>query len=137
MSLLDIYKAKKIGAGISIDAVLGEKYGIVDLGELTWLHNGTYTSCFQAMARSIGLREPKDPLAKGFCSEYLVVQSDTVIGGAVIGNAANTGKIYLSAKGWSSSAPYIIVNDTAYSSYTEEEFKEAISGVYVIYELNS
>lgn len=101
------------------DGTVNRRYGIVDLGTLTWnIYNGKFTSVLNL-----------EPLRKTdgninmLCPKYIT---------GVFGSSASQGdkKMWLSA---STSSNTLWVEDSAYSDAAT--FKAAMSGVYLVYEL--
>ena len=85
-------------------------FGYVDLGTLRWYKSGEINFYAQL-------------------PQHKVVEGNTPI------NAISTnGMIFLQMIG-SGNVEYIAINDSAYESYTAAQFKTAMSGVYLIYEL--
>ena len=123
MSLLDIYKAKKIGAGIKLDDVLGEKYGIVDLGTLTWVASST-TNCFYSQNAST----PKYAIgdAPMICAKYECTGGRSA---SPFYGADKTLQWYYRTQNDLQSELY--VHDSSFSDAAS--FKEAMSGVYLVY----
>ena len=127
MSLLDIYKAKNIGAGIKIDDLLGERYGIVDLGTLTWSKGGGSLPSGIFYANISDGAAASNPPREAICNKYKPYS-----GGA----SGFTDKSFSYANsGLSSSKGRVFVYDSTYADSTTAEFKTAMSGVYLVYEL--
>ena len=98
------------------DGTVTRKYGLIDLGALTWSYNTTYnvfyTGGFGSLAKADGLCA---------CTKY--IRGST--------GASNQDKVMQIGKsGWFVS--YFVIKDTAYSD--TETFKSSLSGVYLIYE---
>ena len=99
------------------DGTVTRKYGIVDLGTLTWTYNDTRfcSSSLRSTAKRQQAWDVPNPMA--ICSPYPY--------GAV--NAGGNDKKMGFYDG------YLYVNDSTYTSATD--FKTAMSGVYLVYEL--
>lgn len=108
------------------DGTVERKYGIVDLGTLNWskyVSSGDGNIYFQSVG---GL-----PLAKGssvgafkgiISNDYTIVGSSGLIDkGVAIGPTSKT----------------LFIKDSAYSSESATAFKTAMSGVYLVYELET
>lgn len=92
------------------NGLLDGTYSFVDLGTISWFKSGT--SIFY-----------------GYLPTHKVVEGDTPI------NAISSNGMIVSQMPGSGNDAYIIINDSAYESYTAAQFKTAMSGVYLIYEL--
>ena len=104
------------------DGTVTRKYGIVDLGTLSWDNKGSgyFTSS------SIGSKNIDNQiLSNAVCSSYIITA------------ARDLSSIYPAlAVGWNG-RDVVDVRDTNYTNYTEEQFKDAMSGVYLVYELET
>lgn len=115
------------GNEYNADGTVNKKYGIVDLGSLTWVKDGNH---FRSYHRLEDVAIPSDnyTVANILCSKYVAgafyyvynEQSDKTIG------------IQASPSG---SEQYIGVYDTSLSSGDAAAFKTAMSGIYLVYEL--
>ena len=99
-------------------------YGFVDLGSLTWTKAGDYPE-FRANYASNNIPAGKNlgsnVRANAICIKYLTISPNDAYRGETTGIAIVT--------------EYISVGDADYSSSTAEQFKTAMNGVYLIYEL--
>lgn len=97
------------------DGTIKRKYGIVDMGSLSWAYNsGSGDFAANISAKALGITNI-------ICAKYPTVDYATVASmpdKSIKGNSGNT---------------YISVKDSAYS--TAAAFKTAMSGVYLVYEL--
>jgi len=97
--------------------------GIIDLGGLTWDKSSSNPSVFN----STGLTD--HALTTGInviCSQYPAVQANQYSISTMPDKCVKTNASY---------AQYIYIKNTAYESYTKEQFKTAMSGVQLVYEL--
>ena len=101
------------------DGTVTRKYGIVDLGTLTWSVSGGGSNYFDSQNNAVPAKSSTG--ANTFCSLY-----NPHINSNVYGDSADK---YIVIDG----NKKIIIKDTAYS--TAVAFKTAMSGVYLIYEL--
>lgn len=117
------------------DGTVTRKFGIVDLGSLTWTKytgGSTYTQTF-FLASITGIRR----VAKTaqvymlMCNKYVEVYSRTMGGSGGYGNEELDKTICKVSDNNSN----VMIQDSAYSSNTSAEFKEAVSGVMLLYEL--
>ena len=105
------------------------RYGIVDLGTLTWTYQASsdsYPSCF--CAELTGKENQSNNY--GVCSAYVVSESN----GVNLTNARSyltNDKMLVLSNG--SSRPYVYVRNDAYTDAAT--FKSAMSGVYLVYKL--
>lgn len=105
----------------SADGTVTRKYGIVDLGTLTWtLESGLYYT-------TLTDRFPNGTQGGGVCSKYVVYGRDTW--GRLVNNLPDKNLAFTN----DSAQKYVVVKDTAYA--TAAAFKAAMSGVYLVYEL--
>lgn len=109
------------------DGTVTRKYGIVDLGTLEWTKDtsGTYAR-FAAEDNQLANKwKPTDTYVRAnglFCAQY--VPDRLAVGGGVdkgISGYQGSTSIYIS--------------DSVYASSTADQFKTAMSGVYLVYEL--
>ena len=102
------------------DGTVTRRYGIVDLGSLTWSRYEFVAGVFAFYAHCNGKFSGEG--ADAICSKYEVVPN-------------RTAPSYLSDKQMECqyNTDYVYVRDDAYS--TESAFKTAMSGVYLVYEL--
>ena len=105
------------------DGTVTRKYGIVDLGALTWEKNPSTDNIFFTQA---GGTTTFDTMMK---TAGLFLNTKYPYGGTYSAYNAFADKVAYS----STSFGRVSVKDTAYS--TAEEFKAAMSGVYLVYEL--
>ena len=112
------------------DGTVTRRYGIVDLGTLTWLKKQGAEGCFAATL----------PVQYKYVNNLNIIsekwQKDSVTANSDNGYYPATDKLfryYYQAYGTTSAEFY--VKDTAYDSMSATEFKTAMSGVYIVYEL--
>lgn len=110
------------GDTYSSDGTVTRKYGIVDLGTLTWLYNSTY----KVFYCPDDLGEARKTGVTTICSKYLAVANTTDISMVQNGTCC----VY-SDSGVNIHRLY--VKDEMYT--TASAFKTAMSGVYLVYEL--
>ena len=120
MSLFDIYKAKKLNTSIKIDDVLGEKYGIVDMGTLTWSYDSAaqrfVTSSLVGVYKWIGSRQT--PFVSALYDALTKNEPFDASWNMVIYSGGDDRNV--------------AVHNHSYTSASD--FKTAMSGVYLIYE---
>lgn len=97
------------------DGTVTRKYGIVDLGTLTWNRNAT--NQYYAPLPTAGTQYTGNHI----CTKYVASARGAYDGNADKAISITGGKVW--------------VRDTAYPSATGTEFKTAMSGVYLVYEL--
>lgn len=100
------------------DGTVTRKYGIVDLGSLTWIYKAnTFGGCFSSTISNAGFATTGNSI----CAKYPTVFSGTDItnGDKVVYTKNNGNTIH--------------IKDSAYSDAAT--FKTAMSGVYLVYEL--
>lgn len=118
------------------DGTIKRKYGIIDLGTLTWNKHGTYTNCFGATLANVSAPSPSN-----ICVPCVVARYTAVYGADItlarITSTDSSGSAFLSPSRWSTANPTIVINDVAYTSSTAEQFKAAMSGVYLVYPLET
>lgn len=102
------------------------KYGIVDLGTLTWTYHSTY-AVFMVNVNTYASFPTPGPNNMGMCSKYLVHRS---VVASELANYDDT--IFICPDDWSTSK-YLVVRDTSYTDATT--FKSAMSGAMLVYEL--
>ena len=104
------------------DGTVTRKYGIVDLGTLTWIKQTTNYMNFASNGITDLVKKP-DTTDSGYkivrCSKYA---SDII-------TSTRDNYIYITAYG------QIRIKDTSSESLTAAQFKTAMSGVYLVYEL--
>lgn len=125
MSLLDIYKAKIIGAGIKLDDILGKNYGVIDLGTLEWQQSGVrFYSQQNVSSPTFPVIKQNDlgVLANIFCGKYVAKTRLEI----------ENYNMAVSVHG-DANARYITVTNSSCS--TPAEIKTALDGVYLVYEL--
>ena len=111
------------------DAVVAKrKVGELDLGSGTWTKNTGYSMVrFQSWVITNGIQSESpsynNKVYNAICSRYKIVATNTMISEGTEG---------LSIAMYGSSA--ISVKDSAFSDYTEVQFKNAMSGVMLYYE---
>lgn len=98
------------------------KYGIVDLGTLTWsvLSDSPYGNFTTTALNQLAKQDPTKPTY--ICNAYDEVAFNT---------ASSTADKYI----WLNNNKTLIVKDTSKASMTVADFKTAMSGVYLVYEL--
>lgn len=108
------------------DGTVTRKYGIVDLGTLTWTKMGAYHEGeykFQANLTGIKPNSAANHVEPVMCSKYIALRpNDTYLGSTGI-------SVETSVYG------YIGIHDPNYDSSTAEQLKTAMNGVYLVYEL--
>lgn len=114
----------------SSDGTVQRRYGIVDMGSLTWVYwaNGDffYTESLKTVLHHPTLNTKNHGIV---CSKYVV--PDIMVNASDATFASQpSGSI---AVHYSGANPYVYVKDTNYS--TAEAFTTAMSGVYLVYEL--
>lgn len=102
------------------------KYGVVDLGTLTWEYNST-NAVFTANVNTYTSFPTAGPNNMGVCSKYLVHES---VVASELANYDDT--IFICPYNWSSKK-WLLVRDTSYTDAAT--FKAAMSGVMLVYEL--
>lgn len=118
---------------ISGDASLGNyfrglylgNYNFVDLGSLTWLKIGMGSGRygFRSTINEMALTPASNVKINAICSKYITYT----------GNEVYLGNIGIG--GWGANTHDIAIYDPDYESGDESEFKTAVNGVYLIYEL--
>ena len=112
------------------DGTLERRYGIVDLGTLTWSKSSTESNSFVATG--------------SIPSDWILPSNESAIINAVCSKGYNR----ISSYAWHSTdedkimcyrdytaGKGIAIRDSTYGNYTSETFKTAMSGVYLVYEL--
>ena len=99
------------------DGTVNRRYGLVDMGTLTWSYNPAYG--FYCSIPSYIKPTPNSDVANARCVKYVATTAGNVASG-------NTNKSF--AVGTS----YVYVSDDAYTDAVT--FKTAMSGVYLLYE---
>lgn len=104
------------------------KYGIVDLGTLTWIKDSGY-NYFRAVITG-GKNPASGGTADAICSNYVTYTGSL--------SAFNTSDkmCYVFASNIAST-PQVAVIDSAHTSDTTAQFKTAMSGVYLVYPLQT
>jgi len=102
------------------DGSVTRKYGIVDLGMLTWTKSANHF-----IATLSGIKKPSAASIQfaGICSKYEIVTGSAAVNETFTGIGCSA--IYES----------VIVYDPVYESSTASQFKTAMSGVMLVYEL--
>lgn len=103
------------------DGTVTRKYGIVDLGTLTW---AAESGLFYAILAD---RFPNGTQGGGICSKYVVYGCDTW--GRLVNNLPDKQLAFTT----DSARKYLVAKDTAYA--TASDFATAVTGVYLVYEL--
>lgn len=100
------------------DGTVTRKYGIVDMGTLSWTYEGAYNFFYTQISN-------KANGTNFICAKYtnVGIQTDSQMGSASSGIIATS----------SATSKYICIKDTAYTNATA--FKNSLSGVYLVYEL--
>lgn len=104
----------------SADGQITRKYGIVDLGTLEWMYDASHNRIYATNA--LIKRNNDSTIANAVCNKYTICTRNDLF---------TTDKAV--SINYSGGTSWINVRDTAY--ITEEAFKTAMSGVYLIYEL--
>ena len=108
------------------DGKVKRKYGVVDLGTLTWTYDSTY-AVFAANVNTYASFPTPGPNNMGLCSKYLVH------GSVVVSELVNyDDTIFICPYNWSSKK-WLLVRDTSYTDAAT--FKTAMSGAMLVYEL--
>ena len=94
------------------------RYGVVDLGSLTWAYNSSVMFFQAELSNILGVAYASIPNL--VCPKYTSGSIASVRDGSMVGISANV-------------SGYVYVRDTAYTDAST--FKTAMSGVYLIYEL--
>lgn len=102
------------------DGTVNRRYGIVDLGTLTWTYNDTYTD-FSTPVVS-GMAQPSATNAPNAITGKYV--------GIVYERPTTADKVFMIGR---AGVNYIRIRDTSYTD--AQTFKTAMSGVYLVYEL--
>ena len=105
------------------DGTVTRKYGVVDLGTLTW---GAQTAGENSVYRA---QLPSAPKANaiGICSKYTVVDSGTA---STLGD-----KCMIVASRYWSTTKWTVIKDSSYD--TASDLTTALDGVYLVYELDN
>lgn len=109
------------GDTYAADGTVTRKYGIVDLGTLTW-GNASATGFAFASLSTVGSGNNNVLKNNFICDKY----------GVAYWNASDDKTVRVSGSG-----TQIGVKDTSFASYTAAQFKTAMSGVYLVYELTA
>lgn len=114
------------------DGTVERRYGIVDLGTLDWgytslTYGGVTFNAFRSGANDI----PAKIHAKNICEKY--TSSEVNRYAEELKNLANDKTIWAGSAYWSATSKRIAIHDDAYSDAAS--FKAAMSGVYLVYEL--
>ena len=105
------------------EGTVTRKYGIVDLGTVTWNKHSTYSNLFYATPTG---------MANGVAGKLQCVSSKYVSVGTQGSNALSLLDKVISAQ---TNYAVVQIADSAYENSTASEFKTAMSGVYLVYEL--
>lgn len=109
------------------DGVIDRKFGIVDLGSLTWTYDSTYS---RFLAICIGMKKQNARTIQFVCGKYTSVADgrsvQEVPDKSIYNNTVESGV---------GAGAYIIITDSSYNDATV--FGAAMSGVYVIYPLDT
>lgn len=103
------------------DGIVTRKYGIVDLGSLTWVYEPSGTSGVNFGIMRASLQNPK-LLGDLLCTRYVGINTST--------SYLQNNQMIISG---TTAYPFLRVRDDAYTDATA--FKAAMSGVYLVYEL--
>lgn len=109
------------------DGTVTRRYGIVDLGTLEWAKTQTsvadvnrfYTSSLSNLIKNV---KNNATIAKMVCDKYVAITFDNLYVSAAYGIALSTGNV-------------LSIIDDSYNGYSAAQFKSAMSGVYLVYEL--
>ena len=104
------------------DGTVTRKYSVVDLGTLNWsvLSDSPYGNFTTTALNQLAKQDPTKPTY--ICNAYDEVAFNT---------ASSTADKYI----WLNNKKTLIVKDTSKASMTAADFKTAMSGVYLVYEL--
>ena len=103
------------------DGTVNRRYGVVDLGTLNWsLNNTNYMTFFSTGLRSV--IKQGGTLKTVMCVPYVTETQSS---------APASGDLYI----WVNGNKDVAIKDTAKASMTADQFKAAMSGVYLVYEL--
>ena len=109
-SAVNVYNLDDTDKSPFFKGLINGTFGYTDLGTIRWYKSGT--SMFY-----------------GYLPTHKVVEGD-----APINAISSNGMQFLQMLGGGNDE-YIVINDSAYESYTAAQFKTAMNGVYLIYEL--
>jgi hypothetical protein len=105
------------------DGTVERRYGIVDLGTLSWTVHAADTGVFKANVTGIKRTASSSVVPNLLCDKYATYSTSVM---------ANTDKMIGKATGASLT---IYAKDSDYANMSAEDFGEAMSGVYLVYEL--
>lgn len=123
------------GDSYASDGTVERKYGIVDLGTLTWNYDSSYNFFYSSSLNSlINKNDYRNTVAHPiFCAKYSLPSFGTSEADSSWANVAS-GTIGFHVHASNLSNPsYVYVKDTNYT--TAAAFKTAMSGVYLVYVL--
>ena len=129
LSLIDLRGIPKLdsnnqlyfdGDVYSADGSVKRKYGIVDLGSLTWTTAGSGRHNATLSNAKIGSNQY---VANAVCSKYTVLSANDI---------PNTDKSFCIGV---NDNPTLQINDSTYNGGDATAFKTAMNGVYLVYEL--
>ena len=110
------------------DGTVERRYGIVDLGTLTWtISEGSPANYFQTYLSVSKITPVPNGIANAFCTKYSLY-----MGSGASFRGTDSG-IWVAPTNISSSRAYILIRDDSYTDATT--FKTAMSGVMLVYEL--
>lgn len=104
------------------DGTVNRRFGIVDLGTLTWSKD---TTSLANPAFRATVSDKKPGSYNGICGKYIVLGTNRNILDSVDKCIAP----------WNTTSLEIGIRDDSYASSTADQFKTAMSGVYLVYEL--
>ena len=106
------------------------RYGVVDLGTLTWASGGTSTfPIFRTTLSDVKTVNATAGLRNCICAKYPLGST----GGAMYQGSED--KVCMAGSSYLGDLKYFWIRDSSYDSSTSSEFKTAMSGVYLVYEL--
>lgn len=111
------------------DGTVTRKYAIVDLGTLSWNADSGRAGVFYTASIQSTIKQPSGASANLVCAKYIWRNS----GVPSASNLSANDKQISGYPSYSGGRVYII--DTAYASTSAADFKTAMSGVYLVYEL--
>jgi hypothetical protein len=117
----DIADVKDFARGVTT-----QRFNVVDLGILNWNKETLSTGTYRFVSGYSGIARPLNAVTKAniLCSAFDVITSaNSFNGGYGVAIAHNSATI--------------CVSDEAYNSMTVEQFKSAMSGVMLVYELET
>ena len=107
------------------DGTVTRRYGVVDLGTLTWTKGSGTSGVYRFIATTVATKSiASTSVANVICSKYNAIIADETYTGSKTGVGVD-------------SDSRILICDSAYYSSDAAAFKTAMSGVYLVYELAS